>query len=58
MFETTDDSSLVPTGFWNFHYTQRASVNGGELVSDIHFSGKVSLLCSSELDPLIQTGGA
>lgn len=57
VFETTDDSSLVPTGFWNFQYTLRASVSGGDIVSDFEFSGKVSVLCTNDLSPL-QSGSS
>ena len=44
-FEAVDDTSLVPTGFWNFQYTVRAFGNSAD-VSDFRVRGKVSVVCT------------
>ena len=44
-FKTEDNTTLIPTGYWNFLYTIRAtSVGGG--VSDITVRGSVSVVCT------------
>jgi hypothetical protein len=44
-FHGVDNSTVDATGFYNIHYTIRAT-NAAGAVSDIHFSGKVSATCS------------
>ena len=44
-FQAEDDTPLIPTGFWGFLYTIRAtSVDGG--VSDFTVRGSVSVVCT------------
>ena len=44
-FHGSDNSTLDPTGYYNFSYTARATGVNGK-VSDFHFSGKVNVTCS------------
>jgi hypothetical protein len=46
LFEADDNTSLVPTGFWNFEYTVHASDSEGD-ASDIRVRGKASVVCSA-----------
>lgn len=44
-FHAIDNTTLVPTGFWKFHYVIRSNSSDGG-VSDFTFDGTVSVVCT------------